>query len=107
IPTVGIYEPLSAEMLHQIDMAMNLEERLDATGQKMAMEASRLRRLNPFKRMQEPPSILLFIVESYGRAMFDDPAFERYQRQAEDIDQALAKAGYHIRSKYLTAPVFG
>lgn len=107
IPLVGIYRPLTAELLHQIDMAVNLEERLGATGQKMAVEASRLRRQNPFKRMQEPPSILLFIVESYGRVMFDDPEFERYQRQAEDMDRALAKAGYHIRSKYLEAPVFG
>lgn len=107
IPFLGIYKPLTAEMLHQIDMAVNLEQRLDATSQKMAVEASRLRRQNPFKRMQKPPSILLFVVESYGRAMFDDPAFEPFQRQAEEIGEELAAVGYHIGTKYLDAPVFG
>lgn len=106
-PFMGVNGPLSRVLIQQVDMAMNLDDRIGSTGQKMAVEASRMRRQNPFKSLERPPNILIFIVESYGHALFNDPDFGAYQRQAQNLEKQLTEAGYHIRSSYLESPVFG
>ncbi|MFW6355622.1 MAG: hypothetical protein ACOC2Y_02785 [Spirochaetota bacterium] len=50
----------------------------------------------------------LFFVESYGRTAFTRPEVSRaIVPSVRDHEDALARAGYHVRSTYLRAPVVG
>lgn len=106
IPLAGLHGPLVAELGRQIDTALHLEEYLDATGHRMTIETSELRRRNPFRELERPPSIYVFVVESYGRDLFTDD-FKPFQRYAGEAEGKLREAGYTLRSRYITAPVFG
>jgi hypothetical protein len=106
IPLAGVRGPLVGQLAQQIDTAIHIDERLNETGERMTLETAWLRNRNPFRELARPPSIYVFVVESYGRDLFtgDYPSFERYLGQAET---RLREAGYTLRSRYLTAPVFG
>jgi hypothetical protein len=106
-PILGISPPLTSQVLHQLDLAVNLEERLDATARRMEVDASRLRRQNPFLAKERPPTILLFIVESYGEVLFRPDRFETYRTFLADAEEKLTATGYQVRSRYLRAPVIG
>jgi hypothetical protein len=107
IPLNALHGPVTGELGRQIETAINLEEHLDATGRNMTIETAWMRKRNPFAEMARPPSIYFFIIESYGHALWNDKDFTAFQRYAHKAEERLAKAGYSMRSRYLTAPVFG
>ncbi|HWN66217.1 MAG TPA: sulfatase-like hydrolase/transferase [Haliangium sp.] len=106
IPLAGIHGPLTAEMGRQIDTALHIEQHLDEAGQRMTLETSWLKKRNPFRQLERPPTIYVFMIESYGRALFTDD-FPQFQSYAGTAEGKLRQAGYGLRSRYLTAPVFG
>lgn len=105
-PLAGIHGPVTGQMGRQIELAIRIDEHLDETGRRMTLETSWLRRRNPFRTAARPPSIYVFMIESYGRDLFGDD-FRRFQRYANKAESRLTEAGFTIRSRYLTAPVFG
>jgi hypothetical protein len=107
IPLLGVRGPLTAVMVRQIDVAMNLEERLGETGRSMALETAWIKRRNPFAEIDHRPSIYIFIIESYGQALYSDEDFGKFPKLARESEERLRAAGFTIRSRYLTAPVFG
>jgi hypothetical protein len=59
-------------------------------------------------RLRERPDVLLFIVESYGRLLSAEPELrERHGRLLRELQQELARAGWHAASAFGTAPVSG
>jgi hypothetical protein len=106
IPIAGVHGPLTLALARQIDTAMNIEERLDETGERMTIETAWLKKRNPFRDLQRPPSIYVFVVESYGRALFTDD-FAGFPGFIGEAESKLRAAGYSLRSRYITAPVFG
>lgn len=107
IPFLGVHGPLTAAMVRQIDMAVNLDARLGETGRSMALETAWIKRRNPFTELAQRPSIYVFIVESYGEALYSDEDFGAFRRLARESEERLVAAGFTIRSRYVTAPVFG
>jgi hypothetical protein len=107
IPFFGVRGPLTLVMAHQIDVAMNLEERVGETGRNMAMETAWIKRRNPFAELDHRPSIYILIVESYGQALYTDEDFSDFPKLAREAEERLRAAGFTIRSRYVTAPVFG
>lgn len=107
IPLAGINGPLTRQALYQIDMAMNLEERLDETGRRMQLETAWHKKRNPFLKLEAPPSILVFVVESYGQVLYSDRDFAHFRHFAGEYEDKLREDGYTIASRYVTAPVFG
>jgi MFS family permease len=107
IPLLGIQGPVTARLVHQIDLAMNLGARLDETGRSMALETAWLKRKNPFEELSRRPSIYIFIVESYGEALYSDEDFSSFRRVARESEERLREAGFTVRSRLITAPVFG
>jgi len=104
----GVNGPLTREAYTQLDLALHLDKRLDVTGRLMEMEAGRLRRANPFVAAgAERPAIRMFVVESYGQLMFTSERFAAFPPWLEEKGRALARAGYHVASKPVVAPVFG
>jgi Sulfatase len=106
IPLAGIHGPLAAALARQIETAANIDEHLDKTGRRMTLETSWLKKLNPFRQLERPPSIYVFMIEAYGRDLFTDD-FKPFQRFAGEAEGRLRAAGYTVRSRYVTAPVFG
>lgn len=106
IPLAGIRGPLVGNLARQIDTALHLEAHLDETSRRMSLETSALRKRNPLRQLARPPSVYVFVIESYGRDLFT-PDFRRFQRDVEKSEERLREAGYTLRSRYITAPVFG
>lgn len=107
IPFLGVRGPLTIVMAHQIDVAMNLEARVGETGRSMAMETAWIKRRNPFAELDHRPSIYILIVESYGQALYTDEDFRDFPKLALKSEERLRAAGFTIRSRLVTAPVFG
>ncbi|ACY13182.1 sulfatase-like hydrolase/transferase [Haliangium ochraceum] len=107
IPLFGIQGPLTKNLIEQVDLAVNLDQRIDETARRIELETAWIKQRNPFAKLDKPPRILLFIIESYGRALYDDEDFANFQKLAQASADKLAEGGYAVRSRYLTAPVFG
>lgn len=105
---VGVNGPISAEAYTQLDLALNLGKRIDATARGLEIEAAPLRNASPFaRRGAARPTILLFVVESYGAVLFSDPDLADFPGWLAGQGDALTRAGYHVASKQMSAPVFG
>lgn len=56
----------------------------------------------------EGADVLLFIVESYGETLLEDPAYERkFGVELADVEGLLEAEGYSIASNILESPTFG
>jgi hypothetical protein len=106
IPIAGVHGPLTAELGRQIESAIHIDEHLDETARRMTLETASLKKRNPLRALARPPSIYVFVVESYGRALFTGD-FDGFPQFAGKAEEKLRGAGYTVRSRYLTAPVFG
>jgi hypothetical protein len=105
--TLGTSGPVTKEAYNQLDLAVNLKARLDASARRLDMEGAGLRHLNPFVKASERPDILVFVVESYGHVLFTDPAFSQFPPWLQQKGAELEKSGYRIASKTMASPVFG
>jgi hypothetical protein len=110
--TTGVHRPVTAEVASQLSLMWNLKDPLQATAHRLEEEAAPNRSLalptDPAARATLPPRIYVFVVESYGHAVFSNhPAYRRFPAFLDEQAAALARAGYAIRSKFLRAPVFG
>ena len=103
----GVNGPLSAQAYRQVDLALNLKKRVEATARRLDMEAAGQKKLGPFAPGVEKPNILVFVVESYGHVMFTDPDFAAFPPWLQKKGTELAEAGYQIATKTIHAPVFG
>lgn len=104
----GVNGPVSGEAYTQLDLALNLGKRVNATARGLEIEAAPLRNASPFERPGAArPTILLFVVESYGTVLFSDRDFADFPGWLRGQGEALTRAGYHVASKQMTAPVFG
>ena len=105
---LGVNGPVSSEAVRQLDMAINLDAVIDTSARRLELEAAGLRRQNPFVRPgSDKPTILLFVVESYGDVLWSDRAFDGFTGWLDEKGKALGRAGYTIASKKMIAPVFG
>ncbi|WP_428267409.1 sulfatase-like hydrolase/transferase [Haliangium sp.] len=105
---LGVNAPLTKEFVHQVDMAVNFDARIQSTAQQISVETAALRRFNPFKALDHKPNIFIFIVESYGEILFEDPDFKRFRdRLIPRLEQESASQGYTVRSRFMLSPVFG
>lgn len=105
----GVHPPVSAEVASQLSLVWNLKDPLAATARRLEGEASgRALALPAASKASLPPRIYLVVVESYGHVLFSGaPAFDGFSPFLARAGAALAGAGYHARSKFLRAPVFG
>ncbi len=104
----GMNGPVTGEAYTQLDLALNLGRRIDATARGLEIEAAPLRNASPFaRRGAARPTILLFVVESYGMVLFSDEDFADFPGWLGGQGEALTRAGYHVASKQMTSPVFG
>jgi hypothetical protein len=59
-------------------------------------------------RLQRRPTVHLLMIEAYGQRLVSDPQMKEAFRQLTDRAMARLKArGYHARTAYSRAPVFG
>jgi hypothetical protein len=104
---LGFNGPLASIGAAEIDLALNRELTLRKHGRALDAESAALRAPNPLLSSARHPHVLVFVIESYGRAVFDKPAFAPLRASGANIAARLEAAGYALRSRYLDAPVFG
>jgi hypothetical protein len=78
--------------------------------ERLAVQAARARfERTPNNLAQlEGADVLLFIVESYGETVLEDPAYlPAIQREFSAFDRELGASGYTIASSVLDSPTFG
>jgi len=108
----GVHPPVAAEVANQLSLVWNLKDPLTRTARRLEEESAANRSLalpaGPQAQATRPPRIYLFIVESYGQALYTGaPAFAAFPGFLERQAAQLERAGYHVRSSYLRSPVFG
>lgn len=104
--TVGFGAPVSRVVVAEIDFAAHQDARLDALGDALERDAVDGARV-PLAIGDVRPSILIFVVESYGNLLLLDRDHAPFREfLAFELD-ALRAAGYTARSRYYDSPVFG
>jgi hypothetical protein len=105
----GVHPPVAAEVADQLALVWNRRAPLAATARALEAEAAPRRALAlPASASALPPHIFLFVVESYGHALFGpDPAYADFPAFLRQQANALARNGYAVRSTFLRSPVFG
>ena len=105
---LSVQPTLGAEAAKQISYAVNLDDRLQARALEIEAESERLRARSPFADMQDPPSIYVFTIESYGAVVFRDEEMWGWAEEfMAESEKKASEAGYHSRTGYLDCPVFG
>jgi hypothetical protein len=104
--TVGVAGPLTPRVVDELDLAVHHDQRLAELGDVLEREAGEAARV-PMAIGEFRPSILVFVVETYGSALFLQPGFYGYRSYLDEEARALAAAGYASRSRYFRSPVFG
>ena len=107
----GVRRPVAVEAASQLGAALRWQDALAETARRLEREAAsnRAPAAGAGVAAARPLHIYLFVVESYGAALFSGrsglPA--RFAAFVAGQQAALARAGYHARSTYLSSPVFG
>jgi hypothetical protein len=99
----GVQGPLVAVAYEQIDLAVHREEYMTLEARALEREVER----QPFRPGPWRPTVLVFVIEAYGAAVFDEKAFADIPELLQEEAGALAAAGYSMRTRYLESPVFG
>jgi hypothetical protein len=100
--------PVSREAYAQLDMAINMDRRAVSAARKLELEAARPNAGNPFAGPGAArPTILVFVIESYGTVLWRDRDFSAFPTWLDEQGKALGRAGYHIASKQMVSPTFG
>ncbi len=103
----GVRRPVAVEAAKQIGLALDWQHSLHETAQRLDDEAVGNRGLDEAPATR-PPHIYVFVVESYGAALFGRTALAtRFTPFVAAEAASLARAGYHMRSTYVRSPVFG
>jgi hypothetical protein len=102
----GVHGPLTRIALEQLDMAVHKQERAHFVAKQMELEVAQNRGLG-WKPGSWKPSVLIFVVESYGEAMLVQDQFSDFRAWLTQETAGLTASGYAIRSHYLVSPVFG
>ncbi len=108
-PFTGVAGSASKELVQQGLVAISLDKQLEESARKLEAENQRIRPdENPFAEMSDPPSIYLFLIESYGAVTFRSPQLrDQAVPFVGEREEELTGSGYAVRSAYLDAPVFG
>ncbi|GAB4560220.1 MAG: hypothetical protein Tsb0020_06730 [Haliangiales bacterium] len=105
---LGVNPPLTKQLVHQVDMAINFDERIHSTAEQISVETAAFRRSNPIATSPKKPNIFFFIIESYGQVLFEDEDFSAFRDDlVPRMEETLNGQGFHVRSRFLLSPVFG
>ena len=109
----GVRRPVALEAASQVGLALRWDDSLRQTARRLDDEAAPQRSLalprDAAAEAVRPRHIYVFVVESYGAALFSGRAgvssdFSAFLAQQQT---ALAHAGYRMRSTFVSSPVFG
>ncbi len=104
---LGFNGPLARVANDQIDIALHKQRRVLFVAKQMEHEVATARGGTGFHTGTWRPTVLVFVVESYGAAMIQQPQFADFRTWLAVETSQLGLAGYTVRSRYLTSPVFG
>ena len=104
---LGTSGPVTTEAYRQIDLAVNLKDRINATAHKLDMEAAGLRRMNPFRQGAEQPTILVFVEHRTVRRCSPTARSPSSSPGWRSRVRSWRGAQLRIASKEMIAPVFG
>ncbi|MEM8907089.1 MAG: sulfatase-like hydrolase/transferase [Bacteroidota bacterium] len=91
-------------------MRQNIQASLKAKRKLGGLSIDRLKQYNWYEHftLVEKPNIYFIVVESYGRILLDDPAFDKdYAQWMHNHEQSLAQKGWAMSSALSTPPIVG
>ncbi len=103
---LGVSGPTTFEIADQIAEAMNREERVLAKAKSIEHEMQTVEKL-VLPTSPHNPTILVFVVESYGQILFEDAKYSEFAKFIEESETLLLKHGYSSRTMVYDSPVFG
>jgi hypothetical protein len=103
----GVHRSVAVEAARQLALVWHAHDSLQKTARTLESEAAANRA--PAAVSPKPSRhIYLIVVESYGQVLFSgNRAFAGYGEFLATEGTKLAQAGYHMRSRFYTSPVFG
>ncbi len=105
---LGMQPPLTRVVADQLDLYLHRAERVRLIARRMEQEVAEVGGAAPFQLgAAKPPTILIFIVESYGAAVFEQAQFAGFRTWLSAESRGLTAAGYRVRSRYFGSPTFG
>ena len=106
---VGLRGPLAGVAAEQIDFAVHKTHRIKVLARTLEREAAEAHAHGSLEIGRWKPDILWFVVEAYGAVLYrdDHPALAGFDRFLDHELDDLRGAGYQVRSRYLTSPIFG
>ncbi len=103
---LGINGPVAFEVVSQISEVVNREERTTVEAKRI-VKVRKATESADFSGDLKRPTVLVFVVESYGNVLFEAEKFKDFHKVIANGQQALLNSGYSIRSRTYQAPVFG
>ncbi len=103
---LGITGPVTAEVGDQLSETFYREERIAQEAARITEEVLVIPPLS-FAEEAKRPTVLVFVVESYGKVLFEAEKYRAFHTVIADAEKKLLASGYSIRSQTYEAPVFG
>ncbi|HTQ07984.1 MAG TPA: sulfatase-like hydrolase/transferase [Polyangiaceae bacterium] len=98
----------SARLVTEASATLHAHSAYERERRAVADARARLKHMSTDLAKLEGADVLLFIVESYGETLLEDPAYTpRIQPELAAFDRELGALGYHIASNVLDSPTFG
>jgi hypothetical protein len=103
---LGFNGPVASEVVSQINEAVHREERTKEEAKRIVKVRQAIAPVQ-FGDDVKRPTVLVFVVESYGNILFEAPKYQDFHKVIAKGEQELVSAGYTMRSRTYLAPVFG
>jgi len=103
---LGMNRPITIELGEQVSEAVHREARIQEEARKIETKMKTVKRMVLGERIRRP-TILVFVVESYGQVLFESKKYSDYHGFIARAQEDLEEGGFSTRSTVLTSPVFG
>ncbi len=103
---LGVSGPITFEIADQLVEAMNREERVLAKAKSIEHEMQAVEKL-VLPASPRNPTVLVFVVESYGQVLFEDGKYSEFATFIRDSEALLSDHGFASRTMVYHSPVFG
>lgn len=103
---LGFNGPVAGEVVSQLSEAVHREERTQEEAERITEVRRKIYPID-FGDDVKRPTVLVFVVESYGNVLFEAEKYNDFHPFIAAREKELTDAGYKIRSRTFKAPVFG
>lgn len=99
---------LASELLDELERARTLSTEHEQVDLMLEERRIQLAALSSDLRRIEGQSVFLFVVESYGEAIWKEPEYRAlFEPTQRSMEKTLVQSGFHLASRFVRSPVRG